>query len=260
LYLLTTVNARTHLPSIAVLGLLTSASACRSDLDEVDSMFYAGGHRPVHCGIDIDSRARLSLADIDRALDRARDREETVELYAHRPGVTVEIDVLEHVFAGARDRGLRFVTYRDMTTEEPPGAGLAFAFDDASVKLWWEIRDLLLKYDARITFFLSRYATLYEDEREMMRVFAADGHDLEAHSVNHLSAPEYVETNGVTTYMREEVKPSLDVLHADGYDPVAYAYPFGRRTRELDEAILGSVAIVRSIVYAWSGVNSPCPE
>jgi hypothetical protein len=51
----------------------------------------------------------------------------------------------------------------------------------------------------------------------------------------------------VRAYLDEEVLPSIDVSRADGYEVVSFAYPFGRRTTEMDESILetGSVSVLR---------------
>ncbi|MCX5742261.1 MAG: polysaccharide deacetylase family protein [Proteobacteria bacterium] len=214
----------------------------------------------MHCAIDIDRQTHNTFADIDQGLDRARDDRVAIELYAHSPGRSVPVATLEHVFAGAAERGLRFVTYRELATEAVPGAAIAFSFDDAWVEQWWEIREVLQRYAARVTFFVSRYATLDDEERAQLQVLAADGHDVEAHSVNHLRAPAYVETNGVAAYLTNEVLPSAEILRRDGYDPIVYAYPFGQRTSEIDDAALEHFAILRSVSFAWSGVQSPCPD
>jgi len=54
--------------------------------------------------------------------------------------------------------------------------------------------------------------------------------------------------------------PSIDILRGDGYDVQAFAYPFGSRTDEIDQAILKYVPVLRSVSYAWSPVESPCPH
>src|SRR4051812_24878231 len=78
-----------------VIGRLAVAAAlcgaCHYDIGEVDSVFYAGGDRGVHCAVDIDTHTRNSLASIDTGLDRAVARDEVVEIYAHQPSVTVPV-------------------------------------------------------------------------------------------------------------------------------------------------------------------------
>ena len=242
----------------AALAFLT---ACQSPIGDIDGAFYDGDGRSVHCAVDLDLVARNSLTSIDSALDRAAERGEVVELYAHSPGETVPFDTIEHVLAGARDRGLAFVTYADFATTEVSGPGLALSFDDHNIMEWYALRGLFEAHAARVTFFLSRYAHLDAEQYTMLRELANEGHAVEAHSVDHLRAPLYVEERGLAAYLRDEVEPSIQVLVDDGYPVHAYAYPFGARTDELDEAIRRYVPILRSVSFTYGGVvASPCPR
>ena len=111
-----------------------------------------------------------------------------------------------------------------------------------------------------MTFFVSRYARLSPTQRDLLRLLASDGHDVQAHSVLHLRAPEYVEDHGLAAYLEDEVIPSIEVLRADGYEVTAFAYPFGARTTELDRAIRAHVPVLRSVAFSWTApISSPCP-
>lgn len=239
------------------IGLLAS---CKTDLDELDGAFYDGDGRTVHCAVNLDTSAGNSLASIDGALDRAAQRSEVLELYAHKPGDTVPMATLEHVLAGARDRGLPFVTYADFAAGGGNGPGLALSFDDAGVANWLSARPLFLQYGARVTFFVTRYATMSAERRAQLRQLADDGHDIAAHSATHLRAPAYVEEHGLAAYVADEGLPSIEVLRADGYDVTAFAYPFGARTDELDRALVAHVPILRSVAFSLQGAVSPCPR
>jgi peptidoglycan/xylan/chitin deacetylase (PgdA/CDA1 family) len=225
----------------------------------MDSVFYAGGSRPVHCAVNLDSKARNDTSSIDGGLDRAVARGEVIELYAHHPGVTVPVSTIEHVLAGAQQRGLVFNTYRDLARGTWTAPGIALSFDDSSVDAWTEQRPLFQQYSARVTFFVTRYAMLTDAQRGELQDLAADGHDIEAHTVKHQRAPEYVQDHGLDAYMANEAQPSIDILNADGYDVSAFAYPFGARTDELDRALLGRVTILRSVAFSYEGVADPCP-
>jgi len=244
------------------LSLVTGAvlAGCQQQLSELDGAFYNGDGRLVHCGVNLDTTAHNSLASIDSGLDRARDRGEVVELYAHHPGVTVPIDKLEHVLAGARDRGLAFFTYADFARDSHAAPGLALSFDDTSVDAWVGLRPLFAQYGARVTFFVSRYRALGDDQHAGLKLLAGDGHDIEPHTVLHLRAPDYVESNGLDAYLRNEVDPSIAVLQDDGYEIHAFAYPFGARTGEIDAAIAKRVPVIRSVEFTYWGVESPCPR
>lgn len=212
----------------------------------------------MHCAINIDSYARISSASVETGLDRARDRGEVLELYTHEPSGTVSWDAIEAVLAGAQARGLSFVTYADMVYDRrPSGGGLALSFDDHYLGAWLAGRELFKRYQARVTFFVSSWTPALRDG---LRALAADGHDIEAHSVKHLRGPVVVEERGLSTYISDEVLPSIDVLRQDGYDVQVFAYPFGARTGETDRAILQHLPLVRSVAYTWnSPAIDPCP-
>ena len=236
-----------------MLGLV----ACRVDVENVDSAFYDGDGRKVHCAVNLDHKAG-NMSTVDGGLDRARDRGEVIELYGHRPGTTINVADIEHVLAGARDRGLAFYTYGDFAAGRPIEPGIALSFDDFSIFEWTALRPLFDQYDARVTFFLTRYRDQRAENKQLVRDLADDGHDIAAHGIAHLRAPTYVEEHGLAAYMKDEALPSIDVLRADGYDVTSFAYTFGARTSELDDAILEHVALVRSVAFTLQGVPDPC--
>ena len=240
---------------------LVLVAGCQLDLSGVGGAFVApGDHVRVHCAVNLDAEAQTSWASIDSGLDRAARRGEILDLYAHHPGVTVGLDTLEHVLAGARDRGLAFDTYDDVSRGTARYPGLLLSFDDTSVDAWVAARPLFQQYGARVTFFVSRFAHLSAEQRAGLHLLAGDGDAIEAHTVQHLRGPEYVAARGLDAYLADEVQPSIDVLVAEGFDVRAFAYPFGARTDETDRAILGRVAVVRSVAFTFEGESGPCPR
>lgn len=235
-------------------------AGCQVQLDQVDGVFYNGDHRLVHCGVNLDTSANTSLESIDSALDRAHDRGEVAELYTHHPGVTVPVSKIEHVLAGARDRGLAFFTYSDFAHDRPVVAGLALSFDDTSVDAWFALRPLFDQYGAKVTFFVSRYQNIRSPQRAELQQLSADGHAIEPHTVNHLRAPDYVEDNGLNAYLHDEVDPSFEMLRRDGFVADAFAYPFGARTEQIDHAVGKRVSVLRSVAFTYELVDDPCPH
>jgi peptidoglycan/xylan/chitin deacetylase (PgdA/CDA1 family) len=235
-------------------------AGCHDQLDEVDGAFYDGDGRRVHCAINLDTSANNRIASIDAGLDRARDRDEVIELFAHAPGAAVPVAKIEHVLAGARARGLGFVTYADFARGSYASPGLALSFDDAAVDAWLALRPLLQDHGARVTFFVTRYHTFSAAQLAGLEVLAADGHDVEPHSVGHFRAPAYVESHGLAAYLRDEVDPSIAALRRDGYEVHAFAYPYGARTGELDDAIAERVPVLRSVAFSYTLVQDPCPR
>jgi hypothetical protein len=85
-----------------------------------------------------------------------------------------------------------------------------------------------------------RYETITDEERAGIDVLAADGHDIEPHTVHHLHGNEYVREYGLDQYMTDEVLPSMKVLADAGYPSSTFAYPWGEHTHDVDEAILAT--------------------
>lgn len=245
-----------HVATVALLAI----AACHYDADKADGAFYDWDtSRKVHCAINIDTFARNDLASIEAGLDRAALRGEVLELYAHEPGRTVEWDKVEAVLAAARARDLPFFTYPQLE-HEAPAAGVLLSFDDASVAAWVQGIDLFAQYQAHITFFVAYFPRLHDDDVAGLHQLKAAGHAIEPHSISHLRAPLYVEQKGVEAYMRDEALPSIEALEGAGFAVTTYAYPYGSRTQEIDNALLSRVDLVRSVAFTWSGPSDPCPQ
>jgi hypothetical protein len=252
---------RVALPCL-VLALVPALAACRTSLADIDEVYFAWDDRRVLCAAGIDDAAGNDIDSIRGGLERAAERSEVLSLYGHNPGDTVPLDRIEAVLSAAAELGLDFVTYDDLAAGGAPRAALSLSFDDAHIDEWFAMRGLLDRYGARVTFFVTRYDRLSDGRRDELRALAADGHSIEAHSLRHLVAPEYVEEHGLGAYMDDEALPSIDLLRADGFDPVAFAYPFGSRTGELDDALLEHVQLLRSVTFTIEAplLSDPCPE
>ena len=135
-------------------------------------------------------------------------------------------------------------------------------YDDWHTQEWVASMDLLAQYGAHVTLYVGRYANMLPTAHLQLAELAAAGHDVEAHSVLHLRGPTYVEQRGLRAYLDEEVLPSIDRLRADGYEVLSYAYPFGVRTTETDDGILGtgSVEMVRALAKTSELRANPCPD
>jgi hypothetical protein len=244
-----------------VLAIVSGAVGCSVPLNEVDTVFYTWNGNRVFCAKNIDELTGINRSEILEAMDRARDQQEVLQLFAHTPGKTVSIPMLEFVFAAAALRNLPFLSYRDLLDDGSPRAGINFSFDDSAITQWFGVRDLLKQYSVRASFFVSRYHRFDADQKLQLRQLAADGHQIEAHGRTHQRSPNYLESYGVRALLDEEVLPSLQLLAADGFNPQIFAYPFGARTSETDAAIMPYVQAVRSLSFTRGkpAIYDPCP-
>lgn len=234
-----TIGALRALP-FAVLFVI--AAGCHAD----DWLTYAWDDRRVLCSNAVDDLN----GGIDRGLAeetmRYAEREGVVALFhAHVPDVTVSRDAIEWMLRMADAHHLDYVTYDQLGPDQPPRAGLALAFDDQATEAWWSMRDLLLAHGARVTFFVTRFANYTDEMKSTIATLASDGHDIEAHSVNHLHAETYVGEHGSAAYLADEVVPSFDVLRTVGYAPTAYAFPFGAANEEIWDQVLAIDGVAR---------------
>jgi peptidoglycan/xylan/chitin deacetylase (PgdA/CDA1 family) len=111
------------------------------------------------------------------------------------------------VLAQAKDEGVPMLTFRDLAAGGDPRTGLCLSFDDTSITEWFGMRDLLARYDAHVTFFVTRYASTTPAERQMLHTLYDDGHSVEAHGVNHEHGIAYVTEHGLDAYLTGEVLP-----------------------------------------------------
>jgi hypothetical protein len=232
---------RPALPGIA-LGIVL-VGGCGSLGTKV---FAEPGDVGLVCGLSIDASGDKA-GDLELGLDEARRRGAIVQLYGHSPGGTVSVARIEALLAATAERGMEFVTYRDMSEGTAAGSSLALSFDDDFIDGWHALRPVFDRYGARVTFFVTRFPGLDADRRARLHELAADGHAIEYHGTEHRPAERYVAEHGLDAYLADEIEPGLVAMRADGFTPVAFAYPHGERSDELDAALLDHFAIVRGI-------------
>ena len=233
---------------------LVGVVACRASIDEMSEVYYRGPGPRVLCATSIDTR-KADTASIRRGLERARRDGTIVQLYAH--GTEVTPDRIETILETARARGLATFTYSQLADGIPASAGLALSFDDHTIDAWYELAGVFARYDARVTFFVSRYPYATAEQRAKLQELHRLGHDIQSHSVDHPHAPRATAA-GVQRYAAEQVAASLAALRADGFTPRVYAYPYGERFEALDRAVLDHVELVRTTAYAIDRYGDDC--
>ena len=234
-------------------------SGCTQPSSGTD-LFYAWDDRNVLCSDPIDDLEGVTrnwTTEEGRFRDASK-RDMVTLVHAHQPDVTVSRDALERVFGWADQYGLDYVRFDELVPGKPR-PGLAFAFDDDDVAGWLSVRDILMAHHARVTFFITRWDQMDDTKRAGIATLAADGHDIEPHTVDHPHALDYIAANGLDAYIANEVQPSLQVLAAAGYPTTSFAYPFGDHDDAIDRAVLAipGIARVRTTPGECPGEDTP---
>jgi hypothetical protein len=224
------------------LALAVVVAACHDE----SYLQYNWDDRTVLCSNSVDDLSQEGPWDlVETELELAHDRGTVSLFHAHDPGGTISIAAIERLLGLADQNQLDYVLWREIDPASPHRAGVALAFDDQYIDSWFSIRDVLAAHDAHVTFFLTRFYSRTDEERAKVAQLVADGHDVQAHSVNHLHARDYVRDHGLPAYLADEVLPSIQILRDAGYTPTEFAYPFGESSPEIDTAVLEHVRHVR---------------
>ena len=221
--------------------------------DDTEAIYVTFDDRRLVCAASMDDWTDpIDWDRLEHRMANAAEHDWVLNLYAHTPGRSISMDALERILTMADDAGLAYTRYRDLDEMTEPFAGLALSFDDHEESYWFDARDVFARHHAKVTFFVTKFPDMPADFRAQLHLLHDDGHAVEAHGLAHLNAPDYVAEHGLAAYLDDEFTPSLEVLRTDGFEPESYAYPYGERTDEIDDAILSRVAWLRT-------TRGPCP-
>jgi hypothetical protein len=227
---------------LALVAVALVAGGCHDD----SWLQYEWDDRRVLCSTNVDDMTQEPMWDaITDAIRYAGEHDSVAVLHAHIPGKTISLDALDRLFDLVDEYSLDYVTFSDFVTDPHPRAGLSLSLDDSAIDVWAAHRDYFAARGARVTFFVTRYYNWTPEQHDLLADLAAAGHDVQAHSVNHLNAPGYVEEHGLAAYIDHEMLPSLHILEDAGFAVNAYAYPGGATTDQIDEALLRHVPFLR---------------
>jgi hypothetical protein len=197
------------------------------------------------CSDSIDKMGQdPSLLEFIDTIRDARANHRVVLYHGHAPGEILKISTIETMFSLAAEEHLPILRYDEIA--KATSGGIAFAIDDNAIDDWYALRPLFAAYHAHITFFVSRWDQQPQPQIDELLQLAADGHELEPHTVNHLHTIEYIKEHGLDAWLTNEVDPSIDVMRKHGLSPAFFAYPFGERTDATDAELLHRVGTIRA--------------
>lgn len=253
-----------HSRRMRVLSIIASSvmiASCGSQpIEGKDAAYFGWDERRVLCAVSLEDQFN-DVDSITSGLVRARDQQEVLLLYGHKPGRDFSVDKVVEIASIAQDMGVPTLTFQQLAAGGS-GAGVAMSFDDRFIDEWYEMSLQLDAASAKATFFVTRFHTLSDARIEMLRAMESAGHGIEYHSTDHLNAVDYVEEHGVAAYIEEEFLPDWQKMRDEGFAPTSFAYPYGHRTDEIDAALLEHVELLRSLsfTHAQAITTDPCPR
>jgi peptidoglycan/xylan/chitin deacetylase (PgdA/CDA1 family) len=214
--------------------------------DDQDPYFHWDG-QPMVGAYGLDKLSPKALDLILHRIDALDDR--ALVLYGHMTPEGVTPETIATVLARARNAGVDILTFADLARGGSRRAGVVVTFDDEDIDAWFGLRDILARYDARATFFVTRYFEWTDAGRQELHTLYDEGNDIEAHGVNHVNVCAYTAStgNGLDGYIADEVMPSIQVLQADGFAPVAFAFPGGSMGNAIVDDLAPLVPLTRGI-------------
>jgi peptidoglycan/xylan/chitin deacetylase (PgdA/CDA1 family) len=120
-------------------------------------------------------------------------------------------------------------SYDHYQYRKPAQSAICLSFDDYPVDKWFELRELFLKYDAHVTFFVARFDTLTPNQIEKLRILQSDGHEIGFHGAKHLLSEYYIKDHSLDEYVQNEIIAGINKMNASGFYPTSFAYPYSAK-------------------------------
>jgi peptidoglycan-N-acetylglucosamine deacetylase len=125
-------------------------------------------------------------------------------------------------------------------------AALCLSFDDYSVDEWFALRPLFIKYNARVTFFVTRFDSLTTAQVQKLRILQHDGHEIGFHGARHVLSEHYIKQYSMDQYLQEEIIKGLRVMADSGFRTTSFAYPYSAKYWFTDHQLLNYFYVLRS--------------
>lgn len=111
---------------------------------------------------------------------------------------------------------------------------LALSFDDGSVEMWHDAINIFDMYDAKVSFFISRYHKFNDEQKLLLKDIQSRGHEIGFHGVNHINAVKYIEINGASSYVDNEIVTGVKNMEDDGFVINSFAFPYSSTNAEVN--------------------------
>jgi peptidoglycan-N-acetylglucosamine deacetylase len=125
--------------------------------------------------------------------------------------------------------------------------GICVSFDDRTIREWKELSPLFDRYGAKVTFFVTQFDSLDEEEISILEELKAKGHEIGSHGAMHVISEHYIQEHGYRKYLENEIDQSVSSMEKQGLKPTSFAYPYGAKYWFTDYLLLKRFKVVRGV-------------
>lgn len=125
-------------------------------------------------------------------------------------------------------------------------AGICLSFDDRSIQEWYDLRHLLKRYHANVTFFVTQWDSLTQDEIAKLRELQLDGHEIGFHGALHVVSEYYIKDHSIDKYLNDEIAAGIRSMRESQFYPTSFAYPYSAKYWGTDSELLKYFYVIRS--------------
>jgi len=125
--------------------------------------------------------------------------------------------------------------------------GICISFDDRTIDEWFDMRGLLIKYNAKVTFFVTQFDSLSDEEVNKLRILQDDGHEIGSHGGLHVFSEAFIKENSYREYLDQEIDRSVASMHKQGFLVESFAYPYGSKYWLTDQLLSKRFKAIRSV-------------
>jgi peptidoglycan/xylan/chitin deacetylase (PgdA/CDA1 family) len=125
--------------------------------------------------------------------------------------------------------------------------GVALTFDDYSINNWYHYLPLFDSFGIKVTFYVSQYHLLNQDQKNKLKAIQNRGHEIAYHTTTHPNMLQYLRVMGMENLVQYEINDDLSKMNRDGFYPRTFAYPYGAHNKVLDDRLLRIFKSVRAL-------------
>jgi len=126
---------------------------------------------------------------------------------------------------------------------------IILSFDDDHIESWYKARSLFKKYDAKVTFFISRPQKLNKIQLWMLKQLENDGNEIACHTLNHSNIKLYIDSFGEKKYVNIEIDSCITILRKSSFKITSFAYPLGLDDKKIIEHLKSRFTFQRGSIY-----------